>query len=205
MIAAGHVPFQLRSAVKMKPRNRNSSQIGAITQVNAALNSSSDVPSLAPSCSRIFSFVLSSSIPAQITLKIRNTRNRPSGSSTTHSIRSRGGRSPNCQERTLRPPIRANRIAVRMKIRSCTTVSAISTPPGMCEEVISTPNAAAGRSTISPPTAASTSAPISAAGAIHGGQSGVWPARSAASARSNDSTAGGVGSPGAEGDWRLDI
>src|SRR5450755_2861197 len=51
MIAAGQVPLQLRSAVKMKPRNRNSSQIGATTHVSAALSRSSVVPSLAPNCS----------------------------------------------------------------------------------------------------------------------------------------------------------
>src|SRR5665213_1201202 len=53
---AGQVPFQLRSAVKMKPRKRNSSQIGATMHVNAALNSSSVVPAFEPSVSSTFSF-----------------------------------------------------------------------------------------------------------------------------------------------------
>ena len=70
----------------------------------------------------------------------------------------RGGRRPNCHERTTRPPIRANRPRSSTNPTSCTTVSAISRPGGNVRGGDVTPNAAAGRSTISPPTAARTSA-----------------------------------------------
>src|SRR5665213_1201204 len=70
-------------------------------------------------------------------------------------------------------------------------------PAGMCEAVMSTPNAAAGSSTIRTPTIDRTTPPTSAAGAIHGGQSGVrcsLACRSAASACPNESACIGEGS-----------
>ena len=59
-----------------------------------------------------------------------------------------------------------------MKPTSCTNVSAITTPGGTCEPVIFTPNANAGMSTMMPPSVASTSATISATGAVHPGHEG---------------------------------
>ena len=50
-IAAGHGPFQLRSAPKKKPRKKNSSAIGATTATRKATASSAKVLSLTPSSS----------------------------------------------------------------------------------------------------------------------------------------------------------
>ena len=53
--AAGHVPRQLRRALKTYPRNSTSSLTGAITHVSTALSSSSTVLWRVPSCSSSFS------------------------------------------------------------------------------------------------------------------------------------------------------
>ena len=63
----------------------------------------------------------------------------PSPTASPH----RGGRSPNCHARTTRPPICAQNTAASTNARSCTTVSAISTPAGCASSVIFTPSSSA--------------------------------------------------------------
>ena len=101
--AAGSVPFQLRSAVKMKPRNRNSSQIGAITHVSPALSSSSVVLSFEPSCSRIFSF---SGLTAsdQTTRQHDEYDQQEQEQAAARRQPAAGRRRPNCHAATPRPP-----------------------------------------------------------------------------------------------------
>ena len=166
MSAASHGPRQLRSAVKMKPRNRNSSQIGASTHVSTALSTSSTVLWRVPSVSSSFSLPECTAAD-QMT---RKTMNATPASSTCRTARPRRvGRRPNCHALSARPPSPAKNSAASTKATSWTAVSAITIPGGTCDEVIFTPSASAGMSTSRPPTAARTSPTTSAAGAIHAG------------------------------------
>ena len=70
MIAAGHRPFQLRSAAKKKPRKKNSSAIGATTATRNATAISATVLSSTPSSSGSFeSSVLPPTIATQTSVK----------------------------------------------------------------------------------------------------------------------------------------
>ena len=125
---------------------------------------------MVPSCSSSFSLPGLNSND-QISLNTKNATSRNASSPAADTQPTPGGRSPNCHARATRPPICAQYTAASTNATSCTTVSAISIPGGVCELEIFTPNTAAGASTIKPPTSASASPPISAAGAVHGDQS----------------------------------
>ncbi len=94
-----------------------------------------------------------------------------------------GRRSPNCHALTARPPSCAKNTAASTNPMSCTTVSAIDSPGGVCELVIFTPSASAGQVDDEPAHRRQQRARrSSAAGAVHGGHAVVG--RSRAIARS---------------------
>ena len=101
MRAASFGPRQLRSAGKMKPRNRTSSHTGASAHVRAALSSSRATLSPVPSCSSSFSLGALNAAD-QLALKARNATTVAATRRT--DLHRRVLRSPNCAALPLRQP-----------------------------------------------------------------------------------------------------
>ena len=197
MIAAGQMPRHERSAVKKKPRKKNSSTSGAPTQTRNATLISATLLSSTPSDFGSSSSVLSA--PIRLTHAAVTTRKATQVSRLQPSARQNGvGRRPKSAGRGV-PAIRAKKIAAPTRQTSWTTSERMFTDAGGSSKLA--PAAAAPMAMKSAPTTAAAKPATSAANDIHAfhcGPAGVrrHARRAAPGAAAAAGCCGTVGYPG---------